>query len=289
MNSAVTSNEFSAFMQKLDISETHPKIAVAVSGGGDSLALTALMQEWITTHNGEMLTLTVDHKLRAESTAEANGVQKLLRARGITHDILTWEGDKPLTHIQEMARKARYKLLLSACIQRGFPVLAVAHNLEDQIETFWMRLAHGSGLDGLSAMAPLRTIESVFIIRPVLPFSRERLRATCLQHSINWVEDPSNANKKYLRPQLRAFENLLEKEGLTPKRLAMTIQKLEDARQALQVMTEKAFDECVLLHPEGYATLKTEVWKQSPREIQRRILAKTLMILSVTQPVLRNR
>ena len=280
INKAVTSDEFSAFMQKLGISETYPKIAVAVSGGGDSLALTALMQEWITTHNGEMLTLTVDHKLRTESTAEAKEVQKLLHARGITHDILTWEGDKPLTHVQETARKARYKLLISACVQHGFPVLAVAHNLEDQIETFWMRLAHGSGLDGLSAMAPIRTIEGISIIRPVLPFSRKQLRATCLKHNMNHVEDPSNNNKKYLRPQLREFENLLEKEGLTPKRLAMTIQKLEDARQALQVMTEKAFDECVLLHPEGYATLKTKEWKKSPREIQRRILAKTLIILS---------
>ena len=279
-NTAITSESFAFSMQKLDIDGTRPKIAVAVSGGGDSLALTILMQEWVTARGGEMLTLTVDHKLRPNSSAEAEGVQKLLRARNITHDILTWEGDKPLTHVQEMARKARYKLLLSECLKRGFPFLSIAHNLEDQIETFWMRLTHGSGLDGLSAMSSVRMTEGVSVIRPVLSFSREQLRATCLQHDIKWVEDPSNSNKKYLRPKLRAFENLLKAEGLTPDRLALTVQKLEDARQALQVMADTAFSEYVLLHPEGYATLKTEKWKKSPREIQRRVLAQTLMILS---------
>ena len=279
-NNAITSESFALSMQKLGISKTRPKIAVAVSGGGDSLALTVLMQEWVTARGGEMLTLTVDHKLRPNSSAEAKCVQKLMRTRGISHDILTWEGNKPATHVQEMARKARYKLLLSTCKQRGFPFLAIAHNLEDQIETFWMRLTHGSGLDGLSAMAPVRVTEGVSVIRPVLPFSREQLRATCLQHDMEWIEDPSNANKKYLRPKLRAFENLLKKEGLTPERLAQTVQKLEDARQALQVMTDTTFAECVLLHPEGYATLKTEKWKQSPHEIQRRVLTQILMILS---------
>ncbi|MFH1157795.1 MAG: tRNA lysidine(34) synthetase TilS [Pseudomonadota bacterium] len=283
MNNAIPPDEFHASMQKLCIGGTRPKIAVAVSGGGDSLALTALMREWVAGRGGEILALTVDHRLRTGSSEEAASVQKLLRARGITHDILTWEGDKPLTHVQELARKARYKLLLSECQRRGFPFLAVAHNLEDQIETFWMRLAHGSGLDGLSAMAPVRVTEGVSIIRPVLPFSRERLRATCLQHGMKWVEDPSNANEKYLRVKLRVFETLLEGEGLTPERLSQTVQKLEDARQALQAMTDTAFAECVLLHQEGYATLKTEEWKRSPREIQRRVLARTLMILSPQQ------
>jgi len=279
-NTVITSESFALSMQKLGIGKTRPKIAIAVSGGGDSLALTVLMQEWVTTRGGDILALTVDHRLRPNSSAEAEGVQKLLRTHGIAHDILIWEGDKPLTHIQEMARKARYKLLLSECLKRGFPFLAIAHNLEDQIETFWMRLAHGSGLNGLSAMAPMRMTEGVSVIRPVLSFSREQLRTTCLQHNIKWVEDPSNANKKYLRPRLREFETLLKKEGLTPDRLALTVQKLEDSRQALQVMTNTAFAECVTLHPEGYATLKTEKWKKSPREIQRRILAQTLMILS---------
>ena len=285
MNNAITSEEFALSMKKLGIAETRPKIAVAVSGGGDSIALALLMQEWVGARGGEMLALTVDHQLRPSSAGEALEVRKFMQARGILHDLLIWRGNKPSTHVQAMAREARYALLLQACRQRAFPVLAVAHNLEDQIETFWMRLAHGSGLDGLSAMAPAREAEGVSVIRPVLSFSRGQLRATCTQRRCLWAEDPSNRNEKYLRVKLRRFENLLADEGLTPARLAQTVQKLEDARQALQIMTEKAVAACVLLHPEGYATLKISEWKEYPRDIQRRILRQALtMIVSSPYP-----
>ncbi|MCE9507484.1 MAG: tRNA lysidine(34) synthetase TilS [Alphaproteobacteria bacterium] len=272
----ITPEAFALSMKKLGMTAPRPRIAAAVSGGGDSLALTFLLQEWIRSRGGEMLALTVDHGLRPGSAGEAAQVRELLQARGVAHEILHWEGNKPSTHVQELAREARYELLLQACQSYGFPVLAVAHNLEDQLETFWMRLAHGSGLDGLSAMAPSREAGGVSIIRPVLPFSRAQLRETCAQHDIHWIEDPSNRNEKYLRVKLRQFENLLAEEGLTPARLSQTLQKLEDAREALQVMTERAAASCVRLHPEGYAALKISAWKEYPRDIQRRILGQAL-------------
>jgi tRNA(Ile)-lysidine synthase len=276
----ISSAEFAAALKKAGIAETCPKIAVAVSGGGDSLALALLVQEWVNARSGEMLALTVDHGLRSESAEEAAKVQSLLRARGVAHEILLWRGDKPSTRVQELAREARYKLLLQACRDRGFPVLAVAHNLEDQIETFWMRLAHGSGLDGLAAMAPVREEEGVCIIRPSLAFSRARLRATCAQRDIGWIEDPSNKNEKYLRVKLRAFEEVLAGEGLTPERLSLTLQKLEDAREALQVMAAREFSACVTLHPEGYATLNRAEWEKLPRELRRRVLMQALKSVS---------
>jgi tRNA(Ile)-lysidine synthase len=279
----ITSEEFDTSMLNLGVDEIRPRIAVAVSGGGDSLALVLLMQGWIKARGGQMLALTVDHQLRADSTAEAAEVQKLLCVRGIDHDILVWRGDKPATHVQELAREARYNLLLQACRERGFPVLAVAHNVEDQIETFWMRLAHGSGVDGLSAMAARRTVEGILVIRPVLLFPRGRLRETCTHYKMNWVEDPSNQNERFLRVKLRRFEEFLTDEGLTPSRLALTVQKLNDAREALHVMTERASAECVVLHAEGYVSLKMAAWKQAPREIQRRVLVQLLMMLS-SQP-----
>ncbi len=277
---AITAADFALAMKKLGIGETRQKIAVAVSGGGDSLALVMLLHDWMKSAGGELLALTVDHKLRPDSTTEAQEIQELLRARGIAHEILTWRNDKPATHVQELARAARYELLLGECRRRGFPLLAVAHNLEDQIETFWMRLAHGSGLDGLAAMAAVRNVDGVALIRPLLNFTREQLRATCRQFGVTWIEDPSNKNEKYLRVKLRPFENLLAEEGLTPARLAQTVQKLEDARQALQVMTEQTAAACVALHPEGYAALKTSLWQQAPRDIQRRVLAQTLLAVA---------
>ncbi len=284
---AITAAEFDAALQKIGIDKTHPKsvlkIAVAFSGGGDSMALALLMHDWVKAHGGELMALTVDHKLRPESTAEAALVQKTLQSRGIAHEILTWQGDKPKTHVQELAREARYDLLLDACRKRGFTTLAVAHNLEDQIETFWMRLAHGSGPDGLAGMAATREVGGVTIIRPVMGFSRAQLRATCTQSGVRWIEDPSNHNDKYLRVKLREFEEALAGEGLTPARLALTLQKMEDAREALQIMTWHALGDCVHLHPEGYATLKIAEWKQFPRDIQRRVLMQALSAIAPQQ------
>lgn len=281
MSVFITAEEFDTSMKKLGVDEVCPKIAVAVSGGGDSLALALLAEDWVKARGGTVLALTVDHGLREGSADEADKVGRLLRAFGIRHDILVWRGSKPATHIQEEARNARYALLLETCRERGFPVLAVAHNLEDQIETFWMRLAHGSGLDGLAAMASSREVDGVTIIRPVLSFSREQLRATCVQRKIEWMEDPSNKNEKYLRVKLRQFEELLAGEGMTPARLSQTLQKLEDARAALQSVAAEAATSCVQLHPEGYVTLVLTVWKNFPRELQRRILAQAISMVAV--------
>lgn len=248
------------------------RIAVAVSGGGDSLALALLLQQ----AGADIVALTVDHQLRAASRDEALQVQALLRERGIAHDILTWEGEKPATHIQERARAARYELLLEYCRAHTIHTLALAHNLEDQMETFWMRLSKGSGLDGLAGMAAKQERDGVTILRPVMNFTRAQLRATCTQFGVAWIDDPSNKNEKFLRVKLRAFEDMLAGEGLTPQRLALTLQKLEDARDALQVMTNDAMETCVVLHPEGYATLNLHAWRLQPREIQRRVLSRTL-------------
>jgi tRNA(Ile)-lysidine synthase len=331
----ITAAEFSLALHKCGVGAAQQKrIAVAVSGGGDSVALALLVNERAKECGGEMLALTVDHKLRADSTAEALAVQKIFHDRGIAHEILTWEGAKPATHIQERAREARYRLLLAACRAHGFDTLAVAHNLEDQLETFWMRLAHGSGLDGLAGMAAVREMKapafftsplgeggahatawegegtlsklqsalgteyphlpacggplplpkerrnSVTIIRPLLSFPRARLRAVCAGRGAAWVEDPSNMNDKYLRVKLRAFEEALAAEGLTPARLALTLQKLEDAKEALQEMAAAAFASCVQLYPEGYAALDVAVWQKSPRDIQRRVLVQALGAVS---------
>jgi len=270
MNTAT--QKFSGEMARLGLDA--PRIAVAVSGGGDSMALALLISEWLA-GKGEMVALTVDHGLRPESRAEAEAVQKTLEQRGIAHEILSWQGEKPATHIQERAREMRYRLLLGACKRKNFPVLALAHNAEDQMETFWMRLAHGSGLDGLSGMAPSRDIEGIRLIRPLLSFTRAELREVCKAAKMEWVEDPSNANEKFLRPKLRAFEEVLAGEGLTPQRLAMTAQKLSDARDALRFYTAEAREKYVRIDDAGYALLDRK-FAVTPADIQRRLIAQLL-------------
>jgi tRNA(Ile)-lysidine synthase len=275
-----TAQSFAAAMRKLGFDAAAPKIAIAVSGGGDSLALTLLLRDWAAARGGEILALTVDHGLRPGSRAEAEKVHTLLAARGIRHDILSWTGDKPVTHIHERARTERYRLLQKACRQGGINVLAVAHNLEDQIETFWMRLAKGSGLDGLAAMAPSRDVDGLNIIRPLLGFSRAGLRAVCTAYGVEWLEDPSNSSEKFLRAKLRPFEELLAAEGLSPQRLAQVLQKLEEARAALQSVTKTALDAAARFHPEAYATLDRRAFERQPAEIQRRMLSLLLQAVA---------
>lgn len=273
MNNAA--EKFTASMSALGLDTPSPRIAVAVSGGGDSLALTLLLNDWVSARGGNILALTVDHGLRTGSADEARTLHEQLQKRGIPHDILTWEGDKPSSHIQERAREMRYKLLAQKCAEAGFDTLAVAHNAEDQIETFWMRLAHGSGLDGLAGMAASADKDGLRIIRPLLTFSRAELRDICTAYGAAWAEDPSNANEKFLRPRLRGFEDMLAAEGLTPQRLAQTLQKLADARGALEAMTQKALA-AATFHPAGYVTLAPSTLLCEHAEIQRRMLSHIL-------------
>ena len=273
MNNAA--EKFAASMSALGLDTPSARIAAAVSGGGDSLALTLLLNDWAIARGGNILALTVDHGLRDGSAEEAQALNATLQKRGIPHEILHWEGDKPSSHIQERARDMRYKLLAQKCAEAGFNTLAVAHNAEDQIETFWMRLAHGSGLDGLAGMAATSQKNGLRIVRPLLNFSRAELRDICTAYGAAWAEDPSNANEKFLRPRLRGFEDMLAAEGLTPQRLAQTLQKLEGARDALEAVTQKALA-AATHHDAGYVTITPAALRHEHPEIQRRMLSQIL-------------
>ena len=127
-------------------------VAVAVSGGGDSVALLLLLQE---TGARPLAAVTVDHGLRPESAAEAAAVAALCSARGIAHTLLRWEEPAGAGNLQARAREARRRLIGDWARGRGIGAVALGHTLDDQAETFLLRLARGSGVDGLSGMAPV--------------------------------------------------------------------------------------------------------------------------------------
>jgi len=254
-----------------------PRLAVGVSGGGDSMALCLLAQDYAAARGGEVLALTVDHGLRTASRAEAEAVGEILAARGIGHRILTWEGEKPGTRVQERARVARRLLLAEACRAAGIDTLCLAHNIEDQAETFWMRLSHGSGLDGLAGMTRARCMaDGLRVLRPLLCVPRAALRDYCRAAGVDWAEDPSNENEKFLRARLRRFEAVLAAEGLTPQRLAGTMRKLAEARDALRAVAAHAFAEGVAVHPAGHAVLSRPALAGLPRDIVRRVLSRAV-------------
>lgn len=245
------------------------------------MALAVLASRTLGARGVTVKAYTVDHGLRAESRSEAEVTGQRLAALGIAHDILTWQGEKPASHIQERAREARYALLAEACKRDGFQILLTAHQAEDQVETFWMRLAHGSGLDGLSAMAPRRVMAGGLVLaRPLLGFDRAALRDLCRAAGVVWAEDASNHHHKYLRPRLRGFEDVLAAEGLTPQRLSQVMQKLEDARAALEHTACEKFAAAVHVHPEGYAAVSLSAIAEMPADLARRVLSRALMMVA---------
>ena len=167
------------------------------------MALAHLIAAWAGSRRGTVTALTVDHRLRRESAAEAVSVSEWARAIGLRHETLTWyHGD--ITHrVQERARTARYQLLGSWCLRAGVTNLLLAHHLEDQAETFLMRLAAGSGIRGLGCMRVRTPTETVELVRPLLGVPKSRLRATLKLHGGDFLEDPSNQDERYARVRLR--------------------------------------------------------------------------------------
>lgn len=194
---------FARLMAPLGPFEARPELAVAVSGGRDSLSLSLLAHEWSTGRGGRVLALIVDHGLRPEAAREASETANLLQGRGIESLVLRWAGPKPQAGLQEAARVARYRLLRDVCRERGILHLLVAHHADDQAETIAMRAARASGPDGLAGMAALVEWPEVRLLRPLLPVPRARLSATLVLRGIAWIDDPSNIDPRFERARLR--------------------------------------------------------------------------------------
>jgi tRNA(Ile)-lysidine synthase len=195
-------------------------VAVAVSGGGDSMALALLADAWARATARVLHAVTVDHNLRTGSRAETEQVGVWLGARGIAHDILTWAEEKPATGIQEAARDARYRLICDWARMGGIAHVLIAHQLEDQAETFLMRLARGSGPSGLAAMRSVTERSGIRICRPLLTIAKARLRATLHRAGQDWIEDPSNEMMRFARPRYRRVIAALEQRKAGAERLA---------------------------------------------------------------------
>lgn len=263
----LTPLEFSYLMAPFAPFESPPTIAVATSGGPDSLALALLAHKWAKDLSGKVIALTVDHRLREGSTAEAHQVQAWLEARGMEHHILTWERsekNKPLqTAIQASAREARYKMLGQWCKDHGVKHLLTAHHAQDQLETFMIRLAKGSGLKGLTSTQGEVLTNFGRILRPLLTTDAIRLKATLQQFNQPFLVDPSNENEDFARIRWRQLLPSLIAEGLTPITIQKTLARLNHAQRLVDQHISGLLHQHVSLSPYGYAIFKKEALKES--------------------------
>lgn len=280
---AVTAAEFQARMTALG---AVPPLALAVSGGADSMALLWLASRWleaIGAPRAALQVLTVDHGLRAEAAAEAAQVGAWTRALGHPHSILRWDGGAAaglLGNVQERARAARYRLLLGWCRANAVPMLLIAHHRDDQAETFLLRLARGSGVDGLAAMPARARRDGVTLLRPLLDWPKARLEATLRAGGQDWIEDPSNADSRFARARLRRLMAGLAAEGVNPERLAerlaATARRMARARAALEQVTGALLAQAARFEEAGYWRLNRASLVAAPEEVGLRALTHVL-------------
>jgi tRNA(Ile)-lysidine synthase len=243
----LTPGELDAALSAIGGFEPRPLIAIGVSGGPDSLALTILADRWARARGGAAWGLIVDHRLRAESAAEAETVAGWLAARRIPHAVLIWEGPKPATRIQETARTARHRLLAEWCAAEGCLHLLLAHHREDQAETYLIRHRAGSGVDGLAGMSAVRELAQLRVVRPLLGVCKARLAALLDAENQPYLRDPSNRNPAFARARLRLAAETPEAEPVP------ALSEHAAARIARERALAALLARAVTLHPGGFA------------------------------------
>lgn len=255
------------------------KIGVAVSGGGDSLALMYLLADLCEQADVELEVVTVDHGLRTDSAIEAKQVFEMCRAAGLQHATARWTGWTGNGNLQDSARAARYRLIAEWAKRREVAFVCLGHTQDDVAETFVMRLARQSGVDGLSIMADVFEREGVEFRRPLLNTSRKDLRKFLRQRDIGWIDDPSNDNEDFQRVRVRKSLDALEAQGITAQVLANVALNMRVARDALQLQTHKVAKAGVT-EQTGDLLIDRDVFLGAPEEIQRRILQSAVRWVS---------
>jgi tRNA(Ile)-lysidine synthase len=250
------------------------RIGIAVSGGPDSLALLLLAAA---AREGLFEAATVDHGLRPESAAEADMVAGLCERLGVPHTTLRIEWDiAPSSAIQEQARQLRYGALARWAYDRGLDGVATAHHLDDQAETFMMRLARGAGVRGLAGMRPLARVPAsdLPLLRPLLGWRRSELLQICEEAGVTPAHDPSNEDHQFERVRVRRA--LADAKWLDPERLARSASNLAAADEALDWAADREWRDSVEENGNEVRYRPSHV----PPELVRRIVTRAVNILA---------
>lgn len=255
------------------------RLAVAVSGGSDSLALLHILHDWSRAGGPGLCAVTVDHRLRPEAADEARAVAALCRGLGIAHDTLEWRDRDPRGNLADAARRARYALMADWAAARGIADIALGHTVDDQAETLLMRLARQAGVDGLAAMSARRRQDDVTFHRPALGLTRAALRADLARRGVAWIDDPGNDDDARRRTLARRALADLAPLGLDAEGLAQVAAHLAEARQTLghYASLEAAR---IADFPMGDVTLERAGFDALRPDIARRILQAALRWIS---------
>ena len=206
------------------------KLAVAVSGGVDSVCLLC----WLAKMGLNIVALHVNHGLREVATTEEEYVKNLCTKLNVPCQTFHWTGKKPTTGLEAAARDARYKFMTDWCHENGVRYLVLAHQADDQIETFLMNLGRGSGIYGLAGMQSVAQRDGIYMLRPLLDVKRSELIKYCDDNNIKYYHDAMNDDTQYTRVRIRKNRNLMDsKLGISDDRILLAIKNLGRVRDAL--------------------------------------------------------
>jgi len=268
---SISADEFASLLG--DFAPYSSKMAIAVSGGPDSMALAFCARRWGLC---DILALIVDHGLRPSSADEAALVKSRLEEMGIPSEILHWQHEPLTSGLHEKARQARYHLLLDACRRHGTRDLLLAHHRDDQAETILMRFAKGSGIEGLAGMTSQSRRGETRILRPFLSLPKARLIATCQKAGISFVCDPSNEKSLFARGRLRKIMPLLANEGLSIDNIVQLGARAAEAKDALETYTQMFLRSSAQSEIGGSIRIERAELRDLPRAIALRALGVCL-------------
>ncbi|RDD41217.1 tRNA(Ile)-lysidine synthase [Trichoplax sp. H2] len=255
-------------------------VALAVSGGVDSISLCVLARQYFQ----KLFAITVDHRLRAESSQEAQNVNEILDKLNIPHKIVScnWNQEVNFRKVQELARLKRYRLLGEECQNQNIQYLLTGHHLNDQIETFIFRLSCKSGIDGLSCMKVSQNLRLHFppitLIRPLLSFQKTQLQEVCHQNKVIWIEDPSNMSLMYKRNQIRQGLAALQNSSKNISLTTLVASSIESFKETGSILNRRVINHiqgsCEINHDWIFATAHLNNLLNEENYIVRRSLSR---------------
>ena len=270
---------YSNFRSQLDRTIKKNTFLVAVSGGSDSLALSALSQVYLTEKKIKVFFVLVDHGIRIGSSKEAENVKKHLKKKGINLIILK-NKKKINKNIQSQAREIRYQLLLNFCKKYKIKFIMTGHHRDDQIETFLIRLSRGSGVQGLSSMSKVSSLNNATkLFRPLLDEKKKDLASLAKYYFGKIFKDPSNTNQKYLRTKIRNIVKQFEKNGIKHDRIINSINNLASTRDTLNFYIQRIEKTC-LTKKDNTISINLKKFFLENNEIQLKIFSNCIKKIS---------
>ena len=274
-----TSLIYSNFRLQLESFVKKKSFLVAVSGGPDSLALSALSHTYLLEKKTKVFFVLIDHGIRKNSSEEAQNVKKLLKKRGINLIILK-NKKKIIKNVQSQAREIRYQLLLNFCKKYKIKFIMTGHHRDDQIETFLIRLSRGSGIQGLSSMSKVSSLnKTIKLFRPLLSEKKENLIFLSKYYFGKIFKDPGNVDQKYLRTKIRNLIKQFEKSGIKHESIINSINNLASSRDTLNFYIQKIENDC-LVKKENTIIVNLKKFLLENNEIQLKIFSNCIQEIS---------